>query len=55
MGEKKLLDESEKRGYKVKLAYNERLLVKAEEEFNEKNIELYKKNIKHYKKLLGII
>jgi hypothetical protein len=55
MGEKnKLLDDTEERSYKVFLAYNEKLLIKAEEDCNEEKIKLYTDNIKHYKKLLGI-
>jgi hypothetical protein len=54
MDEKKLIDTTEERTNRVFLAHNEKLLIKAEEAGDIKKIELYRKNIKHYKKLLGI-
>jgi hypothetical protein len=55
MDENKILDTTEIRSNKAFLAHNEKMLIKAEEVGDVKKIELYKKNIEHYKKLLGII
>lgn len=49
-----VVDESERRGWKVKLEYNEKKLKLAEiKGLDDKLINMYIKNIKHYKELLG--
>lgn len=54
MGED-VVDESERRGWKVKLDYNEKKLKLAEiNGLDDSVINMYIKNIKHYKRLLGI-
>lgn len=49
-----ITDETEVRSWKAFLIHNEKMLVKAEEAGETDKIELFTKNIKHYKELLRI-
>lgn len=50
-----VVDKSERRGWESKLEYNKKKLKLAEiNGLDDKIINMYIKNIKHYKELLGI-
>jgi hypothetical protein len=49
-----VVDQSELRGWEVKLEHNKKQLAEAENKGLTDKITILKKNIKHYEKLLGI-